>query len=938
MIFRSFAGIPTTGARGVVTCLMTDLDLDPNLPGRQVYTEAVFGLSSFAGTFNGKGHCISNLYSVSEANGLALVGRVIEKGSLFNLSIRDCFIRGMDTIGGLCAINQGTIRGCSVTGTVGGGENVGGLCGILEGGKIQCCFSTACVVAWGNWQGTDFVGGGLCGQMNEGEIRYAYATGPVSGFYNEEDNEYWGTVGGLCGGCDDGILEQCYTTGRLHSDDHIDNGLCGDDRSYTTIHCFWDVNTTGIEPYDSREPGGVGMTTAEMKTLETYTEAGWVFGSLGDGSGLWVMAEGDYPRLNGAAGDVPVGLARVPHVQGLSVTSAQAALNDSGLTVRDIVTVASLTVEVNEVAAVSACVHGLVTAGTALDLYVSQGCDANGTEESPWPLACIEDLEAVNLDLSACYIMSNDLYCPADAWYVKSLISSDTSATRGRSRRGSSSVTFNGNNTCIHNLIIISDANYLGLMGALDEDGVILNLSVVNSTIEGGSYVGGLCGYSEGTIQGCCVVGTFIGEEMVGGICGHNDGGLITDCQVEATIGATYRWIGGLCGSNSGEIETCMVSGKVWGREWDGDEFRSYWSEYVGGLCGVTTGSISYCGAIVDVNGGDYVGGLCGMNGREDVNVDSRVSHCYFVGKVAGDYDNGWDDDKVAGLCGYQVGEASCLENCLWDVLSSGQVTGCIYDEVEPGQGWYLRPCMTNQMLEVQTYLNAGWDLVGDSASGTRDRWVMVEAQLPIPVQIDPNFTPYPFVGAGTEDNPYQIEDVTDLGAMWQQPEACYVLAADIDLEGISWYGPLVESFSGTLDGQGHVLSHLSIEGVDRLGVFGVLSGEVENLVIKQACVYGLGDYVGTICGINNGMITQCNVDTTVIGYDYVGGLCGENARGGYDRGSVYHYFVTDSHTGGSVVGHDYVGGISGGGYDLENCTSNCYVAGHDHVGKLVGD
>ncbi len=145
--FQVFCGDPNYWSEGVVTCLMTDLDLDPNLPGRQVYTEAVFGLSSFAGTFNGKGHCISNLYSVSEANGLALVGRVIEKGSLFNLSIRDCFIRGMDTIGGLCAINQGTIRGCSVTGTVGGGENVGGLCGILEGGKIQCCFSTACVVA-----------------------------------------------------------------------------------------------------------------------------------------------------------------------------------------------------------------------------------------------------------------------------------------------------------------------------------------------------------------------------------------------------------------------------------------------------------------------------------------------------------------------------------------------------------------------------------------------------------------------------------------------------------------------------------------------------------------------------------------------------------------------------------------------------------------------
>lgn len=862
--FQVFCGDPNYWAEGVVTCLMTDLDLDPNLPGRQAYSEAVFGQSSFAGTFNGKGHCVRNLFLEAEEGDLGLVGEIGEEGAVYNLSIEGCFVRASyGSAGGLCVYNAGMIRGCSVTGFVGGREYAGGLCA-LNDGLIECCFSTARVTGSGDWDSADFVGGGLCGRMDQGWIRYAYATGPVSGYYVEDSNRYEGVVGGLCGGCD-GLFEQCYAVGQLQGDEDIDNGLCGrHSSSHIFIDCFWDVNSTGIESSEAIS-GCVGLTTVEMQDRVTYLEAGWMQDSVSDGSGHWAMVEGDYPKLNGAAGGVPTGFSRVPQVQGLSVSSAQAALETAGLALRNVVTVPSLTVEANEVAAVAACVHGLVAAGTALDLYVSYGCDANGTEESPWPLACLQDLEAVNLDLSAYYFMSNDLYCPADAWYEESLIASETISSRGISRPGSFRGIFNGNGASIHNLIIITDDNYVGLMSHLREDALILDLSIKNSSIKGAQYVGGLCGYSAGDIRGCTYNGSVVGEE------------------------------------------------------------------YIGGLCGATCGTVTYCAAIVDVNGGDYVGGLCGVNGMENVSVDSRVSHCYHVGKVNG-------DDYVAGLCGYQVGEASCLENCLWDVIASGQVSGVVWDDDEPGAIFNLVRCNSIQMFEAQTYLDAGWDLAGESIHGTRDQWTMLETDYPIPVQLDPNFTPYVYVGTGTEDDPYQIANANDLGAMWQEPEACYVLTADLDLEEISWYGPLVESFSGSLDGRGHTLSNLFIEGIGELGVFGTLSGDVENLVIEQAVVSGLGDYVGTICGINNGTIKQCSVDTTVVGYDYVGGICGENANGGYGRGSTYRYYLTDSHTSGFVVGHDYVGGISGGGYASENCSSDCSVAGHKYVGQLVGE
>jgi hypothetical protein len=51
---------------------------------------------------------------------------------------------------------------------------------------------------------------------------------------------------------------------------------------------FWDVNTSG---QTTSAGGGTGKTTAEMKTLSTFTSAGWDFTSV------WVLPLGQYPML-----------------------------------------------------------------------------------------------------------------------------------------------------------------------------------------------------------------------------------------------------------------------------------------------------------------------------------------------------------------------------------------------------------------------------------------------------------------------------------------------------------------------------------------------------------------------------------------------------------------------------------------------------------------
>jgi hypothetical protein len=64
------------------------------------------------------------------------------------------------------------------------------------------------------------------------------------------------------------------------------------------VSSFWDVNSSGWMTSD----GGEGKTTAQMKTLSTFTSAGWDFtNETANGTNdYWRMCTNgiDYPRLN----------------------------------------------------------------------------------------------------------------------------------------------------------------------------------------------------------------------------------------------------------------------------------------------------------------------------------------------------------------------------------------------------------------------------------------------------------------------------------------------------------------------------------------------------------------------------------------------------------------------------------------------------------------
>jgi hypothetical protein len=109
----------------------------------------------FGGTFDGRGHTISNL-TIDGCGYLGLFGRIMSDGVVTDLTVQDALIVGYDDyIGALVGMSLGHIENCHATGSVAGDSYVGGLAGLIslfgspdfEGFYPDC---TADVVVSGN--------------------------------------------------------------------------------------------------------------------------------------------------------------------------------------------------------------------------------------------------------------------------------------------------------------------------------------------------------------------------------------------------------------------------------------------------------------------------------------------------------------------------------------------------------------------------------------------------------------------------------------------------------------------------------------------------------------------------------------------------------------------------------------------------------------------
>ena len=128
--------------------------------------------------------------------------------------------------------------------------------------------------------------------------------------------------------------------------------------------------------------------------------------------------------------------------------------------------------------------------------------------------------------------------------------------------------TFDGGGHTITGLTFTTNDEYAGLFGWLNRAGTVKNVvmegvQITSHQIYGGS-IGGVVGYSWGTIENCSVSGSVSGTVYVGGVVGVQIGGSITGCSSSATVKGTVD-VGGVAGqtNSSATLTACYATGNV---------------------------------------------------------------------------------------------------------------------------------------------------------------------------------------------------------------------------------------------------------------------------------------------------------------------------------------------------------------------------------------
>ncbi len=281
-------------------------------------------LKYFSGTFDGRGHTVSGLYT-SEDNSSgnlalsALIGGV-DGGIVRNVGVKESYIQGYKYPAGVVGyLVSGTVENCYADESVsiaGPGISIGGVVGSCESSVISCCYNR------GSVNGKGFVThlGGIVGQIigENSAICRCYNSGTV---YAENNRHGTGGIAGLLSTGSGNRIENCYNTGSVTGSGAMFGGIAGcsfgsilncynaaavDDTSwngnivgsrayldsYVTTGCYYDSEVCAVGGIEGHDTAGSteGKVTVDMQSSTPFF--GW-------DTGLWSFESGKYPQLVG---------------------------------------------------------------------------------------------------------------------------------------------------------------------------------------------------------------------------------------------------------------------------------------------------------------------------------------------------------------------------------------------------------------------------------------------------------------------------------------------------------------------------------------------------------------------------------------------------------------------------------------------------------------
>ncbi len=548
----------------------------------------------------------------------------------------------------------------------------------------------------------------------------------------------------------------------------------------------------------------------------------------------------------------------------------------------------------------------------------------------------------------------------------------------------------------------------IGLFGYYS--GVTRNLSVLDSYMRGKDCIGGICGicgYNDGgTIQNCYSAATVCGASYIGGICGRSEGdSIIENCYNTGYVYGATRSIGGICGDNSATLQGCSNVGNVKGKF------------YVGGIVGESYGSGNTIWIKDCYNRGNVIGDTKDIGGIGGHIGLSLVENCYSQATVSG-------NTNVGGICGN--GYKADFQNAYYDSnLYTGNAIGYLKDattektEGKPSQAFesgeiaYLlqadreepvwgqtlsgndvqvypvlggkkvyqvteyKGCIESTGIAGTTYNNANAPVFGPhvyengfcTICSAYEPAVFTTGKYDIDAngKITDSDEAYEIGNAGQLYWFAGLVNGTLTDGTEQNLKANAVLTADIivnkdlltsintDDDGNvtngksfrAWSpmgmtdenGKITGYYKGIFDGNGHSISGVYVnrdeaaDDVDirfksSIGLFGYHDGVIRNLGILDS--YMRGNYcIGSICGYNNcGTIQNCYSTARVGGVLYIGGISGR----------IHYGIVENCYNAGNVCGNREIGGICGDNYSIiESCYNIGSVSGNEDIGGIAG-
>jgi hypothetical protein len=244
----------------------------------------------FTGSFDGQGYEIRDLFInrpdedyVGLFAHISWVRYIDNVGVVENVGLVNAEVSGSAEVGALVGHNAGTVNNSYSSGSVTGDSRVGGLVGWNQA-TLSNSYSDCSVM------GSTRVGG-LTGDnwYYRGTVSNSYSTGSVTGSTR---------VGGLVGINYYGSVTNSYSIGSVSGSSQV-GGLAGYNKG-TVSNSFWDIQTSG----QSTSAGGTGKTTAEMKSITTFSGAGWDIVTVVDPGTpnhayIWNIVDGaTYPFLS----------------------------------------------------------------------------------------------------------------------------------------------------------------------------------------------------------------------------------------------------------------------------------------------------------------------------------------------------------------------------------------------------------------------------------------------------------------------------------------------------------------------------------------------------------------------------------------------------------------------------------------------------------------